>query len=50
MSCLYDEKIDEGTYVRLRLIFEPTLKEILDKFDGPTNEVGKNKTANASKY
>ena len=43
LSLLYDEKIDEGTYVRLRHILDTTFKERLDKLDESTNKVNTEK-------
>jgi hypothetical protein len=50
LSLLSDEKIDEGTYVRLRHILETTFRERLDKLDANTNEVCKKEPFDASKF
>ena len=49
-ALLSDEKIDKGTYVRLRHILETTFKKRLDKLDDSINEVGKEKPFDAAKF
>jgi hypothetical protein len=50
VSLLSDEKIDQGTYNRLRHILETTFRERLEKIDQHTNEPSKEKPFDASKF
>ncbi len=50
LSFLSDEKIDEGTYVRLRQVLESSFRDRLDKLDETTNEVNTEKPFDASKF
>jgi len=50
LSLLSDEKIDQGTYVRLRQVLEASFRDRLDKLDEKTNEVNTKEPFNASKF
>lgn len=50
VAMLSDEKIDDGTYMRLRHILETRFKERLDTLDDGTNGVTCNEPFDASKF